>query len=407
MKTKQILNVAEIKKEFDILKNNIIYLDNSATSLTPNCVIEAMNEYYKKYNANVHRGVHSLGQKATEEYEKAHQKVADFINAKFEEIIFTKSTTESLNLLAYSLTRKLNKGDEIVLTEMEHHSNLVPWQQLAKQRGLTVKFIHVNEEGKLDLGNAKKLITSNTKIVSVTHMSNVLGTINNIKEIEKIAHSKNALLVVDGAQSVPHFKIDVKDLDCDFMAFSAHKMCGPTGIGVLYGKKQLLEKLDPFLYGGDMISEVRFDDSSWNELPWKFEAGTPNIAEAIGLGRAIDFLNKIGMENIKEYEEYLTEYALNKLSKINNFVIYGPKEAENRGSVISFNIKGVHPHDVSTILDRYDIATRGGHMCAMPLVTKVLGAGSVCRSSFYFYNTTEDVDKLVNGIEKVKEVFRI
>ncbi len=401
---KQVLNIQKIRRDFPILKD-VIYLDNSATSLTPEQVIDSMNEYYKKYNSNVHRGIYSISQKATEEYELARKKVADFINASPEEIIFTKGTTESINLLAYSLTKKLSSNEEIVLTEMEHHSNLVPWQQLAKEKKLTLKFIPVTEEGKLDMEAANKLITSKTKIVSVTHISNVLGTINDIKEIAKIAHKKNALFIIDGAQSVPHINIDVKDLDCDFLVFSGHKMLGPTGIGILYGKKDLLKNMEPFLYGGDMISEVTFESSKWNDLPWKFEAGTPNVAGVIGLGSAIDYMNQIGMENIREYEEYLTEYALEKLSKLNNIMIYGPKN--NRGSLISFNMDGVHPHDVATILDRSKIAIRGGHMCAMPLITNILNTQSVCRISLYFYNTTEEIDRFIDGIKKTKEIFKL
>ncbi len=408
----QLLNPESIRRDFPILKTkvnnkNLIYFDNSATSLTPSIVLEAMNKYYNEYNSNVHRGVYTISQRATEEYELAHKKVADFINAEFKEIIFTKGTTESINLLAYSLTKTLKKGDEIVLTEMEHHSNLVPWQQLAKQKNLTLKFIKINKGSELDIDNAKKIITEKTKIVSVTHMSNVLGTINNVKELAKIAHKNKAIFIVDAAQSAPHLSIDVKEIDCDFLVFSGHKMLGPTGIGVLYGKKELLENLEPFLYGGDMISEVTFQDSIWNELPWKFEAGTPNIAEAIGLASAIDYLKKIDLIKIREYEEYLTEYLLNKLNKIENVIIYGPKEIENRGSVVSFNIKGIHSHDVSAILDREGIAMRGGHMCAMPLVNNVLKENSVCRVSLYSYNTTEEIDKLILAIKKVKEVFKI
>jgi len=412
MKTKQLLDVRKLRQDFPILfrrsnGKSLVYLDNSATSLTPELVLDAMNRYYREYNANVHRAIHSIGQKATEEYESAHQKVADFINAEFKEIIFTKNTTESLNLLAYSLTKKLQKGDEILLTEMEHHSNLVPWQQLSKDKGLILKFIRVDDDGNLDMKNARELITNKTKIISVVHMSNVLGTINDVKEIGKIAHAKNAIFIVDGAQSVPHIKVDVKGIDCDFFVFSAHKMCGPTGIGVLYGKKEFLEKMDPFLYGGDMISQVTFEDSKWNDIPWKFEAGTPNIAESIGLAKAIDYLNIVGMDKIKDYEEYLTEYALEKLSKIKKITIYGQNDIKKRGSVISFNIDGIHPHDVAAILDRDAIAIRGGHLCAMPFVTSNLNVDSVCRLSLYFYNTTEDIDKLIEGIKKAKEVFKI
>jgi len=405
METKQMLNVDKIREDFPILKENLNYLDSSATSLTPNQVVDSMVDYYKSFNANIHRGVYSISQKATEEYEKAHKKVSDFINADFEEVIFTKGTSESLNILAYSLIKKLKRGDEIVLSEMEHHSNLVPWQQLAKENGLVVRFIPTTIGGELDLDQTKSLISENTKIVSITHASNVLGTINPVKDIAKLAHKHNAIFIVDGAQAVPHFKVDVKDIDCDFYAFSGHKMLGPTGIGVLYGKRKLLEDMSPFLYGGDMISEVNFQDSKWNDLPWKFEAGTPNISGGIGLGRAIDYLNNLGMDNIQEYEEYLTEYVLNKLKKIDGLKIYGSKDHKNRLGVISFNISGIHPHDVSTILDRFGIAVRGGHMCAMPLIASNFKTSSVCRLSLYLYNKTDEIDKLVEGIQKAKEVF--
>jgi len=402
MQTEQTLSIEKIRNDFPILKD-VIYLDSSATSLTPNQVIEKLKEFYQKYNSNVHRGIYKISQKATEEYELAHQKVADFINAKFEEIIFTKSTTESINLLAYSLIKTLSEGDEIVLTEMEHHSNLVPWQQLAKEKGIIVKYIPVTEDYKLDLESAKQLITDKTKIVSVTHMSNVLATINPIKELAQLAHDKNAILIVDAAQSVPHIKVDVKDLDVDFLAFSGHKMLGPTGIGILYGKKNLLENLSPFLYGGDMVSEVTFEDSKWNELPWKFEAGTPNIAQGLALGTAIDYYKELGFQNIQEYEEELTNYTLEKLSTIQKITIYRPKSG---GPVISFNLDGIHPHDVSTILDRQNIAIRGGHMCAMPLVDNILNAGSVCRVSLSFYNTKEEIDQLIIGLKKAQEIFK-
>jgi cysteine desulfurase / selenocysteine lyase len=401
-----MLNIEKIKNDFPILKDkSLIYLDNSSTSLTPRSVINAMTEYYEAYNSNVHRGIYSISQKATEEYEKAHKKVANFIGADFEEIIFTKGATESLNLLAYTLTKSLNPGDEILLTEMEHHSNLVPWQQLAKEKNLVLKFIPVNKQGRLDLSSLNELINEKTKIVSLTHMSNVLGTINDVKAIAKIAHAKSALLVVDAAQSIPHFEVNVKELDCDFLAFSGHKMLGPTGIGVLYGKKELLENLDPFQFGGNMISEVSLTDSSWNDLPWKFEAGTPNIAEGIGLGKAIDFLLDIGMKNIKEHVDQLVQYTLESLGKVKNLEIYGPINTENRGGVISFNLNGIHPHDVASVLNNTGIAIRGGHLCAMPLIKNNLNVASVCRISLYFYNTQEDIDLLVSKLEKVKEVF--
>ncbi len=406
MKTKQTINIEKIKKDFPILKT-ITYLDSGATSLTPEQVLEAMNNYYRKYRSNVHRGLYKISEEATEAYEGVREKVAQFINAHTKEIIFTKGTTESINLLAYILTKNLKKGDEIVLTEMEHHSNLVPWQQIAKEKDLTLKFIPVTEEGFLETETMNRMITSKTKIVSVTHVSNALGTINDIKTIAKKAHEKNALVVVDGAQSAPHLKIDVKDLDCDFFAFSAHKMLGPTGTGVLYGRRELLEELPPFFHGGEMISEVSFEESSWNELPWKFEAGTPNIAGVIGLGAAIDYLQEIGMETIREHEERLLEYALKELKKINNVIVYGPLNAKNRSGVISFNIQGIHSHDTSTILDRENIAIRAGHLCAMPLIKSVLNEESVCRASFSIYNTKEEIDKLIQGIKKAKEIFKI
>jgi len=389
------------RKDFGILNKCVIYFDNAATSLRPDKVIEAMNKYYSEYNANIHRGLYKWSEKATEEFENAKKKVAKFINADFEEVIFTRGTTESLNLLAYSLLKDLKAGDEIVLTEMEHHSNLVPWQQLAKEKGIIVRYIKV-KDFELKLNNE---INDKTKIVAVTHMSNVLGTINDVKGLAKIAHKNNALIIVDGAQSISHLKIDVKDLDVDFIAFSGHKMYGPTGIGVLYGKKELLERMNPFMYGGDMVREVSLEDSSWNELPWKFEAGTPNIAGAIGLGYAVDYLSEIN--DIKDYEEDLTKYALEKLGEIDGIEIYGKKDMKNRGSVISFNLKGVHPHDVASIFDKEGIAIRGGHMCAMPLVVDVLKQVSVNRASLAFYNTKEEIDKFIDVVKKIKEIFGV
>ena len=406
----QKLNITEIRKDFTILNQLVngkplVYLDSSATSLTPKQVIDKMNEYYNKYNANIHRGVHKLSELATQEYELAHKKVADFINADEQEVIFTKGTTESLNLLAYSLTNALKAGDEIILTQMEHHSNLVPWQQLANEKGLIVNYIKVNQEGTLDMDSFKNLLNEKTRIVAVTHMSNVLGTVNDIKTLAEYAHNVNAIFVVDGAQSAPHMKVDVKDLDCDFFAFSAHKMFGPTGIGVLYGKEHLLEQMKPFNYGGDMISEVTFSETTWNDIPWKFEAGTPNIAGGIGLGASVDYINKLGIQNIKEYIEELTQYTLEKLSKIEGIKIYGLTD-KSRGPAISFSLKGIHPHDVAEILNKEGIAIRGGHLCAMPLVNSVLGAGSVSRVSLHVYNTKEEIDQLIEGLKKVKEIFK-
>src|SRR3989338_1352313 len=369
--TKTTLNIEQIRKDFPILKRKIhgkqlVYLDNAATSQKPIQVIEAITDYYKNHNANIHRSIHTLGEEATKGYEEAHDKVAEFINAdSYQNIVFTKNTTEAINLLAYSLTSKLKKGDEIVISEMEHHSNFVPWQQLAKQRNLKLKFIKINEEGMLDAESVNNNVTKKTKIVSLTHVSNVLGTINPIKGIAKLAHENGALMIADCAQSIPHIPIDIKSLDIDFCAFSGNKMLGPTGIGALYGKMELLEEMQPFLYGGEMIREVNFDDTKFNDLPWKFEAGTMNIVEGIGLGVAIDYLNKIGMGNIQKRDEELVGYAMKRLKEIKGLAIYGPEE---RGAVISFNVKGVHAHDVSQILDSEGIAIRAGHHCCMPLM---------------------------------------
>lgn len=409
-KMKEIMDIEKIRKDFPILQRKVhnkplAYLDNAATSQKPKQVIDAIVNYYNSYNANIHRGIHKLSEEATLEYEKAHEKIADFINADgMEEVVFTKNTTESLNLLAYSLTSNLKKGDEIVLTQMEHHSNIVPWQQLARQRGLAVKYIKINGEGKLSENSISESVTKRTKVVSVTHASNVLGTINPIKEIAKIAHENNALMVVDGAQSVPHMKVDVKNLNCDFMAFSGHKMLGPTGIGVLYGRKELLEGMPPFLYGGDMIREVKFESTTFNELPWKFEAGTPNIVGGIGLGAAIDYLNEVEMDKIRQHDKELIEYAMEKLNEIHGITIYGQKE--ERGALVSFNIDDIHSHDVSEILDSEGIAIRAGHHCCMPLM-KLLNVPGTARASFYLYNTTDEIDKLAEGIKKVKNTFGV
>ncbi|MBI2564789.1 cysteine desulfurase [Candidatus Woesearchaeota archaeon] len=411
LNNKLSLNLEKIRKDFVILNQKVhghrlVYLDNASTSQKPIQVIEAINNYYQEYNANVHRGIYELSEKSTHQYELAHRKVAVFIGASFEEIIFTRGTTESINLLAYSLGQNLKPGDEIVLTQMEHHSNIVPWQEIAKRQSAQIKYIPITSEGELDLDAAKKIITDKTKIVSVAHVSNVLGTINPVKEIGQIAHNHNALFIVDGAQSVPNMAINVKEINCDFLAFSGHKMIGPTGIGVLYGKKDLLEKMSPFLYGGDMIREVSFQNSSWNCLPWKFEAGTPNIVGGIGLGIAIDYLKQIGMKEIEDYEKEITAYALKRLQTIEDLVIYGPKDPEKRIATISFNVKGIHAHDLATILDREGIAVRGGHHCAMPLMN-LLGITASARASFYFYNTFEDVDALIEGIKKAKKVFKL
>lgn len=399
------VKIEQIKLDFPILNHklqgsNVIYLDSAATTQCPTQVIQSMVKFYETSNANVHRGLHKLSQKATVEYERAREKVAEFINAEREEIIFTSGTTEGLNFLAQTLKNGLKKGDEIVLTEMEHHSNIVPWQKIVEETGAVIRFIPVKEY-ELDL--KKGTITKKTKIVSVVHMSNMLGTINPVGEIVKMAHNVGAICIVDAAQSVPHMPIDVKKMDVDFLVFSGHKMLGPTGIGVLYGKKKLLETLEPYKFGGGMIREVTLEKSTWADIPERFEAGTPNIAGAIGLAAAIEYLQEKGMKNVEKQCAELTKYAKKRLSKIKGVTIIGPK---NQGPIISFTIDGVHPHDASEILDRYNIAVRAGHHCTMPLHRK-LGFTGTTRASFYIYNTKEDVDALVKGVEKVKEVFRI
>lgn len=408
-KSKLLLDVEKIRKDFPILNVKVhgkplVYLDNAATTQKPRVVIDAVKDYYENYNANIHRSIHKLGEEATAAYEEAHSKVANFINAEFEETVFTKSTTEGLNLLAYSLTNDLKAGDEIVISQMEHHSNFVPWQQLALKKKLKLNFIEIDENGLLKEDSINENITDKTKIVSLTHVSNVLGTVNDVKEIGKIAHENDALFIVDAAQSVPHIPVDVKKIDCDFLAFSGHKMLGPTGIGGLYGKKELLQGMEPFLYGGEMIKEVTFEQTKFNDLPWKFEAGTMNIAQGIGLGAAIDYLNKIGMKNIENYENELVSYAMKRLSEIKEIEIYGP-DADKRSGLVAFNVKDVHAHDTATILDGDGIAVRAGHHCAMPLAS-VLGIAASARASFYLYNTKEEIDKLAEGINKVIKVFK-
>lgn len=406
--TKSTLDVEQIRKDFPILQRKVhgkplVYFDNAATSQKPRQMIDAITEYYQKYNANVHRSIHQLGEEATAEYEKAREKIARFINAQYQEAIFTKNSTEGLNLLAYSLTSELKKGDEIVISQMEHHSNFVPWQQKAKELGLKLKFIGMDKEGSLDRESIKKQITKKTKIVSVSHISNAIGTINPVEEITKIAHENNALIVIDGSQSAPHMPLDMKKINSDFYVFTGHKMLGPTGVGVIYGKKELLQNMKPFLYGGEMINEVNFEDATFNQLPWKFEAGTPNIAEAIGLGIAVDYLSKVGMKNIFEHDKEIVEYGIGKLKEIDGVTIYGPKE---RGSIISFNVKGVHAHDVAQILDSEGVAIRAGHHCCMPLMS-VLGISSTARASFYLYNTEKEIDTMINAIYKVKKIFGV
>jgi cysteine desulfurase/selenocysteine lyase len=405
------MNITDIRAQFPILDQEVngkplVYLDSSATSQKPLQVIEAIEKYYREINSNVHRGVHTLGTRATDAYEGAREKVRKFINAKsIQEVIFTRGTTTSINTVAASYAAaNLNEGDEIVITYMEHHSNIIPWQQVARRTGAQLKYIPLQEDGTISLDDARATITAKTKVVSVMQVSNVLGVINPVKEIAQIAHENGAIMVVDGAQSAPHMKIDVQDLDCDFLAFSGHKMCGPTGIGVLYGKKHLLENMEPIEFGGEMIDFVQLYESTWKELPWKFEGGTPIIAGAIGLGAAIDFLNEVGLENIAEHEHKLAAHALEKMSSVEGMTIYGPLDAAKRAGLITFNLNDVHPHDVATVLDAEGIAVRAGHHCAQPLM-RWLKASATARASFYLYNTEDDIDKLVEGLVKTKEYF--
>ncbi|WP_174728405.1 cysteine desulfurase [Mesobacillus harenae] len=405
------MNVQDIREMFPILNQEVngsplVYLDSAATSQKPYQVIEVLDKYYREYNSNVHRGVHTLGTRATDGYEGAREKVRRFINAKStEQVIFTRGTTTAINTVAHGYARpNLKEGDEIVISHMEHHSNIIPWQQAAKHTGATLKYLPLQEDGTISMEDARKTITANTKIVSIMQVSNVLGVVNPIKELAQLAHENGAIMVVDGAQSAPHMKIDVQDLDCDFFAFSGHKMCGPTGIGVLYGKKALLENMEPIEFGGEMIDFVDLYDSTWKELPWKFESGTPIIAGAIGLGAAIDFLEEIGLDNILAHEHKLAAYAFEKMSALDGMTIYGPKDPMKRTGLVTFNIDDVHPHDVATVLDAEGIAVRAGHHCAQVLM-KWLKASSTARASFYLYNTEEDIDKLVEGLIKTKEYF--
>ncbi|MBD8016333.1 cysteine desulfurase [Microbacterium sp. APC 3898] len=401
----------EIKSYFPILNQEInghplVYLDSAATSQKPVQVIEAMKNYYEFDNANVHRGVHTLGNRATEKYEGARDKVRKFINANStEEIIFLRGTTTAINLVAQSYGRaNVNEGDEIVITYMEHHSNIIPWQQLAKERGAILKYVELEKDGTISLEQVRAAVTERTKIVSMVYVSNVLGTMNPVKEVAQIAHENGAVMVVDGAQAAPHLKIDVQQLDCDFFAFSGHKMCGPTGIGVLYGKKELLNNMEPVEFGGEMIDFVGLYDSTWKELPWKFEGGTPIIAGAVGLGAAIDFLNEIGLNEIEKHEHQMAAYAMDKMGGIEGLEIYGPADPQHRAGIVTFNLNDVHPHDVATVLDMSGIAVRAGHHCAQPLM-KWLEVTATARASFYLYNSESDVDRLVEGLRSAKEYF--
>ena len=402
------MNIEEIKKDFPIFENkNIAYLDSGATTQKPRYVLDKINEYYEKSNANPHRGAYSLSVEATELYEGARAKIANFINAKYpEEIIFSKNASESLNLVAYSYgLDNLSEGDEVVLSIMEHHSNLVPWQMVTKKTKSTLKYMYINKDFELSKEEIESKITDKTKIVAITQVSNVLGTINNVKEIIKYAHKKGAKVLVDASQSIPHMKVDVRDLDADFLAFSGHKMLAPLGIGVLYGKREILNKMNPFLMGGDMIEYVYEQNTTFAPLPNKFEAGTQNVEGVVGLSAAIDYIEKIGYEEIDKIEKEVVSYAIDELSKLDFLTIYMSPNRENHSSVISFNINGVHPHDVASILDSENVCVRSGNHCAQPLM-RFLGIDSTCRASFYFYNTKEDVDRLVKALNKAYNMFR-
>ncbi|WP_339219346.1 cysteine desulfurase [Paenibacillus sp. FSL W7-1332] len=401
--------IASVREQFPILHQEInghplVYLDNAATSQKPQVVIDAIKRYYEWENSNVHRGVHTLGSRATDAYEGAREKVARFINAESsEQIIFTRGTTTALNLVASSYARSVcGPGDEIVLTEMEHHSNLIPWQQAAIAVGATLKYIPLQPDGTIRVEDVEALVTERTKVVAIAYVSNVMGVVHPVKQIAEIAHRHGAVIVVDGAQSTPHMKVDVQDLDCDFYALSGHKMCAPTGIGALYGKKALLESMEPIEFGGEMINDVGLYESNWKELPWKFEGGTPIIAGAVGLGAAIGFLEEIGMDAIEQHETQLAAYAMNRISEIDGITIYGPRE--RKVGLVTFNLGDVHPHDVATVLDAQGVAIRAGHHCCQPLM-RWLKVSSTARASFYLYNTEEDVDRLVSALIQTKEYF--
>ena len=400
-----------IKKDFPVLNQIVndeplVYLDNAATTQKPLKVLAAIKDYYENDNANVHRGVHTLAERATEKYEAAREKVRQFINAKSrKEVLFTRGTTTSINWVAQFAGQILKAGDEIVISIMEHHSNIVPWQEVAKKTGAILKFVYL-KDGQLDMDDLRKKITNQTKFVSIAHVSNVLGTINPVEEITKIAHEHGAYMAVDGAQSTPHMAIDLQKMDVDFFAFSGHKMMGPTGIGVLYGKEELLNQFEPVEFGGEMIDFVYESHSTWTELPWKFEAGTPNIAGAIALGAAIDYIQELGIDQIHQHEIELIDYLMPKLQEIEGLKIYGPKDNVKRGGLIAFNIEGLHPHDVATALDMEGVAVRAGHHCAQPLLN-YLETPATARASFYLYNTKADCDKLVEALKKTKEFFNL
>jgi len=410
-----MFDASEIRKDFPILQrkvngHDIIYFDNAATSQKPLQVIEAVKEFYERHNANVHRGVHTLSQESSKLYEEAHEETARLVNARgIEEIVFVKNTTEAINLVAYSLAlHMLGEGDEVITTVMEHHSNIVPWEMLSKIRGFKVKYADVKGDGTLDFESLEGLITERTKIVTVTHASNVTGVINDIAKISKLAHQNNAIFVVDGAQSVPHMPVDVRKLDIDFLAFSGHKMLAPTGIGVLYGKRELLEKMEPFIGGGDMIRSVKYDkikgcSIEWHHLPWKFEAGTPNVCNAIGLAEAIRYLKRLGMENVREHERQLTQHTLKLLQENESVEVYGPRDVSTKCGIVSFNVRGLNHHDVALIFDSFGIMVRSGYHCAEPLHHRLGVEGSV-RASFYIYNTMDEVERFIEVLREIRDV---
>ena len=406
------LDVHRIRKDFPILERKVygkplVYLDNAATSQKPRQVIDALVDYYENYNANIHRAVHCLGEEATAAYEEARAKVAKFINAPSpESVIFTRNTTEAINLVAYTWGRaNVLEGDEILLTQMEHHSNLIPWQRLASEKGATVRYIELTDTQTLALDGLENLFDARTRIAAMPHVSNSLGTINPIEKIAAEARRNGTLFLVDGAQGAPHLPVDVQAIGCDFYAFSSHKMLGPTGVGVLYGRPELLEEMEPFLGGGEMIRKVTFEGATWNDLPWKFEAGTPNIADVIAFGSAIDYLNQLGMENVREHEIEITDYALTRLSQLEGIVMYGPPDPRERGGVVSFNFGDLHPHDIGTVLDHHGVAIRAGHHCTQPLM-RTLGVSGTARASFYIYNTPEEVDVLIEALEATRDFFK-
>ena len=408
------LDVERIREDFPILEREVgdgqdlVYLDNAATSQTAEPVVDAITDYYRTTNANVHRGIHHLSQEASIAYEEAHDRLAEFVGADGrKEMIFTKNTTESMNLIAYSWgLEALEPGDNVVLTEMEHHSSLVTWQQIAKRNDAELRFIRVDDEGHLDMDHAAELIDDDTAMVSALHVSNVLGTIVPLGELSDIAHDHGALVFGDGAQSVPNMPVDVKDLDVDFYAFSGHKMVGPTGIGCLYGKRHLLEEMDPFLYGGEMVEKVTYEETTYNELPWKFEAGTPLIEQGIALAEAADYIDSIGLDRIRRHEQDLTEYTMERLGEFDDVEVYGPPVGEDRGGVVAFNVDGMHAHDLSSICNDFGVAVRAGDHCTQPLHDR-MGVAASARASFYIYNTREEVDHLVEAVESARELFAV